>query len=64
MKKIKISLILVIAIVGAFLIYKKFEHINYEQKEIEIDDGFNSNKAKLQIIEEPKKLILKPIKKF
>lgn len=35
MKKIKISLILVIAIVGAFLIYKKFEHINYEQKEID-----------------------------
>lgn len=35
MKKIKLSLILVIAIVGAFLIYKKFEHINYEQKEID-----------------------------
>lgn len=35
MKKIKISLILVIAIVGAFLIYKKFEHINFEQKEID-----------------------------
>ena len=35
MKKIKISLILVIAIVGAFLIYKKFEHINSEQKEID-----------------------------
>ncbi len=35
MKKIKLSLILVIAVVGAFLIYKKFEHINYEQKEID-----------------------------
>lgn len=35
MKKIKLSLILVIAIVGAFLIYKKFEHINSEQKEID-----------------------------
>lgn len=35
MKKIKISLILVIAVVGAFLIYKKFEHINSEQKEID-----------------------------
>ena len=35
MKKIKLSLILVIAIVGAFLIYKKFEHINYEQKEVD-----------------------------
>ncbi len=35
MKKIKISLILVIAIVGAFLIYKKFEHINSDQKEID-----------------------------
>ena len=35
MKKIKISLILVIAIVGAFLIYKKFEDVNYEQKEID-----------------------------
>ena len=35
MKKIKLSLILVIAIVGAFLIYKKFEHVNYNQKEID-----------------------------
>lgn len=35
MKKIKISLILVIAVVGAFLIYKKFEHINSDQKEID-----------------------------
>jgi hypothetical protein len=40
MKKIKISLIIVIAIVGAFLIYKKFEHVNTEQKEI---DKFVSN---------------------
>lgn len=35
MKKIKLSLILVIAIVGAFLIYKKFEHVNSDQKEID-----------------------------
>ena len=35
MKKIKLSLILVIAIVGGFLIYNKFEHINSEQKEID-----------------------------
>ena len=35
---------------------------NYEEKEIDIDDNFNSNKAKLEIIEEPKKLILKPKK--
>ena len=36
---------------------------NYEEKEIDIEDNFNSNKAKLEIIEEPKKLILKPMKK-
>lgn len=35
MKKIKISLIIVIAVVGAILIYKKFEHIDTEQKEID-----------------------------
>lgn len=35
MKKIKILLIIVIAVVGAFLIYKKFEHINANQKEID-----------------------------
>ena len=35
MKKIKISLIIAIAIVGAFLIYKKFENVNTEQKEID-----------------------------
>lgn len=35
MKKIKLSLILVIAIVGAFLIYKKFEDVDLEQKEID-----------------------------
>ena len=35
---------------------------NYEEKEIDIDDSFNSNEAKLEIIEEPKKLILKPKK--
>ena len=35
MKKIKISLIIAIAIVGALLIYKKFEHVNTEQKEID-----------------------------
>lgn len=35
MKKIKISLIIAIAIIGAFLIYKKFEHVNTEQKEID-----------------------------
>ena len=35
MKKIKLSLILVIAIVGAFLIYKKFEDTNFEQKQID-----------------------------
>ena len=36
---------------------------NYEEKEIDIDDSFNSNVVKLEIIEEPKRLILKP-KKF
>ena len=35
---------------------------NYEEKEIDIEDSFNSNKAKLEIIEEPKKLILRPKK--
>lgn len=35
---------------------------NYEEKEIYIDDSFNSNEAKLEIIEEPKKLILSPKK--
>lgn len=35
MKKLKISLIIAIAIIGAFLIYKKFEHLNTEQKEID-----------------------------
>lgn len=35
MKKIKILLIIAIAVVGAFLIYRKFEHINSEQKEID-----------------------------
>ena len=35
---------------------------NYEEKEIDIEDNFNSNKAKLEIIEEPKKLILRPKK--
>ena len=35
MKKIKLSLILIIAIVGAFLIYKKFEDVDLEQKEID-----------------------------
>lgn len=37
---------------------------NYEEKEIDIDidDNFNSNVAKLKIIEEPKRLILKPKK--
>lgn len=35
---------------------------NYEEKEIEIDDNFNSSDAKLEIIEEPKRLILKPKK--
>ena len=33
---------------------------NYEEKEINIDDCFISNEAKIEIIEEPKKLILKP----
>lgn len=33
---------------------------NYKEKEIDIDDCFISNEAKLEIIEEPKKLILKP----
>lgn len=33
---------------------------NYEEKELIIEDNFDSQKAKLQIIEEPKKLILKP----
>ncbi|MEE3342915.1 MAG: hypothetical protein VZS44_02375 [Bacilli bacterium] len=32
---------------------------NYKEKEIEIEDNFKSNKAKLEIREEPKKLILK-----
>ena len=37
---------------------------NYEEKEIDIDidDNFNINVAKLKIIEEPKRLILKPKK--
>ncbi len=35
---------------------------NYEEKEIDIDDNFSSNEAKLEIIEEPKKLILRPKK--
>lgn len=35
MKKIKILLIIGIAVVGAFLIHKKFEHINANQKEID-----------------------------
>ena len=35
---------------------------NYEEKEIDIEDNFNSNTAKLEIIEEPKKLILRPKK--
>lgn len=33
---------------------------NYEEKEVDIDGSFNSNRVKLEIIEEPKKLILKP----
>jgi len=32
---------------------------SYEEKEIDIEDSFNSRKAKLEIIEEPKKLILR-----
>lgn len=36
----------------------------YEEKEIDIEDSFNSRKAKLEIIEEPKKLILRPKKNF
>lgn len=32
---------------------------NYEEKEIDIDDNFDSSLARLEIIEEPKKLILK-----
>jgi hypothetical protein len=35
MKKVKILMILVIAVLGAFLIYKKFEHINSDQKAID-----------------------------
>lgn len=35
---------------------------NYEEKEIDIEDSFNSKEAKLEIIEEPKKLVLKPKK--
>ena len=35
---------------------------NFEEKEIDIEDNFNDKKAKLQIIEEPKKLILRPTK--
>lgn len=33
---------------------------NYEEKEIEIDDKFNSRVTDIEIIEEPKKLILRP----
>lgn len=33
---------------------------NYTEKEIDIVDNFNSNCSKLEIIEEPKKLILRP----
>lgn len=33
---------------------------NYEEKEINIIDNFESNYSQLEIIEEPKKLILKP----
>lgn len=33
---------------------------NYEEKAIEIDDKFNSKVADIEIIEEPKKLILRP----
>ena len=35
---------------------------NYEEKEIDIIDTFDSNHSKLEIIEEPKKLILRPKK--
>ena len=35
---------------------------NYEKKEIEIEDSFDSNRAELEIIDEPKKLILRPRK--
>ena len=35
---------------------------NYEEKEIDIDDSFDSKEAKLEILEESKKLILKPKK--
>jgi len=35
---------------------------NYEEKEIDIVDTFDSNHSKLEIIEEPKKLILRPKK--
>lgn len=33
---------------------------DYEEKEIDIDDSFISTRARIEIIEEPKKLILKP----
>ena len=35
---------------------------NYEEKEIDIEDSFTSNKVELEIIDEPKKLILRPKK--
>lgn len=35
---------------------------NYEEKEIDIIDTFDSNHSKLEIIEEPKKMILRPKK--
>lgn len=37
---------------------------NYEEKEIDIVDTFDSNNSQLEIIEQPKKLILTPKKSF
>lgn len=47
---------------GKFNDYYKSIFDNYEDKEIDIIDSFDSNHSQLEIIEEPKKLILKPKK--